>query len=121
MSQPLVLASFAFVIVAVSFIRLLNEQEFFRLTAMKRVWGRVRGLAIHFVTNVALPLVVGIIFLAQGIAGFEPQATRNPSGDLRLMTLIDYARISAQATLTYSTDHESGVVRYWHWGELTQI
>jgi len=121
MSQPLVLAGFAFAIVVVSFIRLLNEQEFFRLTAMKRVWGRVRGLTMHFLANVALPLVVGIVFMAQGIAGFDPQKAGNSANELQMMTLVDYARISAQAALTHATDQEAMLVRYWHWGEFTQI
>ncbi|PLX83370.1 MAG: hypothetical protein C0617_12690 [Desulfuromonas sp.] len=61
---------FALYVVLVSLVRLLAEKEYFRLTAMKRVWGRSRGLAFHFISNVALPLVLGIVFFSRGVAGF---------------------------------------------------
>lgn len=62
-------ALFALYVVAVSLIRLLNDKEFFRLTAMKKIWGRSRGLMIHFLSNVILPLLFAIFYLCRGIAG----------------------------------------------------
>jgi hypothetical protein len=43
---------------------------------MKRLWGRTRGLLAHFLTNVALPLVLGIVFLTRGIA--DPRLPEAP-------------------------------------------
>ena len=77
MNQHLVLGLFALVIVAVSLLRLLSDQEFFRLTAMKKAWGRTRGLAMHFLGNVGLPLIAGIVFVAYGTASFRPVSGRS--------------------------------------------
>ncbi len=60
---------FALYVVAVSLVRVMRDKEFFRLTAMKKIWGRTRGLTLHFVSNVALPLICGIVFLTRGFAG----------------------------------------------------
>lgn len=65
MKSYLVSGLFALYVVAVSLIRYLRDEEFFRLTAMKRLWGRSKGLAFHFLANVALPMVLGIVFLSQ--------------------------------------------------------
>lgn len=70
---------FALMIVAVSLVRLLSDNEFFRLTAMKRAWGRTRGLAMHFLGNVVLPMVAGIIFVTYGIVGFDPAVHQRES------------------------------------------
>jgi hypothetical protein len=79
MNSYLVMGLFALYVVIVSLLRLMAEREFPRVTAMKRVWGRSRGLLLHFTTNVALPLVFGIIFLGRGVAGFgEPAASLSP-------------------------------------------
>jgi hypothetical protein len=56
--------------VAVSLIRLMSDREFFRLTAMKKIWGRSQGLLIHFLSNVILPLLFAIFYLCRGITGF---------------------------------------------------
>lgn len=70
---------FALYVVIVSLVRCLAIEEFPRLTAMKLLWGRRRGLAIHFLSNVALPSVLGIVFLTQGVvAGRNPQAVNSP-------------------------------------------
>lgn len=72
MKTYLVMGLFALYVVAISLGRYLREEEFFRLTAMKRIWGRSRGLAIYFVSNVALPLVLGIIFISQAVVHDRP-------------------------------------------------
>ena len=66
-NRHLAMGVFAFYIVGVSLWRVMAEQEFFRLTAMKKIWGRKRGLFFHFLSNVAVPLVAGIIFFSQGV------------------------------------------------------
>jgi|GEM_PF-1163734 len=71
MNAHLFMGLFALFVVVVSLLRLMAEREFPRLTAMKKIWGRSRGLAMHFLSNVALPLVFGIIFLGRGVAGFD--------------------------------------------------
>lgn len=79
MNSYLVMGLFALYVVIVSLLRLMAEREFSRVTAMKRLWGRSRGLLLHFMTNVALPLVFGIVFLGRGVAGFgEPAANPSP-------------------------------------------
>ena len=73
MNSYLVMGLFALYVVAVSLVRYLREDEFFRLTAMKRLWGRSRGLIFHFLANVALPMVLGIVFITQA-------AVHDPTG-----------------------------------------
>jgi len=76
MNRFLILGLFALLIVIISLVRLLAEREFFRLTTMKKIWGRKPGLAMHFLASVGLPLVLGIIFLTQGVNGFTPRGTQ---------------------------------------------
>lgn len=79
MNSYLVMGLFALYVVIVSLLRLMAEREFPRVTAMKRLWGRSRGLLLHFTINVALPLVFGIIFLGRGVAGFgDPAENHSP-------------------------------------------
>lgn len=75
-NRYLAMGIFAFYIVGVSLWRIMAEQEFFRLTAMKKIWGRRRGLSFHFLSNVALPLVVGIVFFSQGVVPDEVSESR---------------------------------------------
>lgn len=63
---------FALYVVVVSLVRIMSDSEFHRLTAMKKIWGRTRGLFLHFTAYVGIPLVLGIMFLGKGIAGFDP-------------------------------------------------
>ena len=69
MEADLVKAFFAAYVVVVSLLRLMSDHEFFRLTAMKKIWGRTQGLLIHFLANVVLPLLLAIHFLIRGITG----------------------------------------------------
>ena len=62
-------ALFALYIVAISLSRLMYDKEFFRLTAMKKIWGRSHGLLFHFLSNVILPLLFAIFYLCRGISG----------------------------------------------------
>ena len=62
MDTNLVMAIFAVYIVCVSLLRLLSDREYFRLTDMKKIWGRSRGLFLHFLTNVILPLLFALIY-----------------------------------------------------------
>lgn len=121
MNQSLVLAVFAFVVAIVSLLRLLQGQELFRLAALKRIWGRGRGLAIYFVANIALPVVTGIVFLAQGVIGFVPLTERDGPSELQLMVLADQVRSSAQQEFDRGLDFETISARYWHWGEFSQL
>lgn len=67
MEMDIVKALFGFYIVAVSLVRLMAEQEYFRLTLMKQVWGRSRGLMIHFLSNVVMPMLFALYFFCRGI------------------------------------------------------
>ena len=72
MDADLVKALFAVYIVGVSLIRLLDDNEYFRLTAMKQVWGRSHGLLLHFISNVVLPMLFALIYLCRGILAMTP-------------------------------------------------
>ncbi len=67
MDVDLVKALFATYVVGVSLIRLLDENESFRLTAMKKMWGRSHGLLLHFLTNVIVPMLFALVFFCRGI------------------------------------------------------
>lgn len=67
MSPDLAKAWFAIYIVGVSLIRLLDDHEHFRLTSMKKIWGRSRGLLLHFLTNVAAPIIFALVYFCRGI------------------------------------------------------
>ncbi|PLY06032.1 MAG: hypothetical protein C0622_01235 [Desulfuromonas sp.] len=67
MDADLVKAWFAVYVVGVSLIRLLDDNEYFRLTAMKKVWGRSRGLLLHFLTNIVIPILFAMIYFCRGI------------------------------------------------------
>jgi len=67
--MDLVKAVFALYVVVISLLRLVADNEYFRLTAMKKIWGRSRGLLIHFLSNVILPMLFAIYFLCRGIVG----------------------------------------------------
>jgi hypothetical protein len=69
MEADLVKSIFATYVVTVSLLRLMSDHEFFRLTAMKKVWGRTRGLLIHFIANIVLPLMLAMYYLCRSIAG----------------------------------------------------
>jgi hypothetical protein len=79
MNSCLVMGLFALYVVAVSLGRYLREEEFFRLTAMKRLWGRSRGLVMYFVSHVALPMVLGIVFIAQAVVQDGSKAPAVPN------------------------------------------
>ena len=72
MDVDLVKALFAVYIVGVSLIRLLDDNEYFRLSAMKQVWGRSRGLLLHFISNVILPMLFALVYLIRGILAMTP-------------------------------------------------
>jgi len=76
MNLHLAMGIFALYVVAVSLLRLMAYREFPRLTAMKKVWGRNRGMVLHFLSSVALPLVLGIVFTSRGVAGFGAEPNR---------------------------------------------
>ena len=67
MDANLVKALFAVYVVAVSLYRMLDDNEFYRLTAMKRVWGRTHGLVLHFATNVLIPMLFALVSFSRGI------------------------------------------------------
>ena len=67
MKSYLVLGLFSLHVVVVSLVRYLRDEEFFRLTAMKRTWGRSRGLVMHFLANIVLPMILGIVFITQAV------------------------------------------------------
>lgn len=60
---------FAFTVALISLLRLGAEREFFRLRLMKRIFGRKNGLVLHFLVNVVLPLVMGVVFFCSGLSG----------------------------------------------------
>ena len=71
MKSYIAMGIFAFFVTVISLLRIMSDNEFYRLTSMKKVWGRSRGLALHFVSNVVLPLICGVVFLSGGISGVK--------------------------------------------------
>ena len=67
MDVDLVKAIFATYVVGVSLIRLLDDNEYFRLTAMKKIWGRSRGLMLHFLSYVIVPMLFALVYFCRGI------------------------------------------------------
>ena len=72
MESDLVKSLFAVYVVTVSLLRLMSDHEFFRLTAMKKVWGRTQGLLFHFIANIIFPLMLAIYYLCRSITGPLP-------------------------------------------------
>jgi len=74
MNRCLLMGLFAILLAFLVLWRILCEREDSRLLRLRRFWGRSHGLAFFFVANVALPLVVGIVFVARGVVAFNPGA-----------------------------------------------
>jgi len=68
MEHHVALGVFAIYAMLVTLVRLLFFIELPRVRALKRVWGRTRGVMIYFITDVILPLALGIMFLARGLS-----------------------------------------------------
>ncbi|PLX95783.1 MAG: hypothetical protein C0621_03175 [Desulfuromonas sp.] len=73
-SARFAMGGFALYVVLVSLLRLLRDDEFPRLTAMKRIWGRVQGLVLYFTSQVAVPLILAIVFIASGFSALGPSS-----------------------------------------------
>ncbi len=69
MTSDVTLGLFTFMIAVVSLYRIMAAREFYRLTMMKRAFGRKRGLSLYFVVSVAIPILLGIVFLTGGVTG----------------------------------------------------
>lgn len=72
MEQYFAMGLFSLYVVLVSLVRFLPDGSPPYLNAVKKFWGRPRGIALCFVAQVAVPLVFGIVFLSRGIAGLTP-------------------------------------------------
>ncbi|MFO7982759.1 MAG: hypothetical protein R6V08_04820 [Desulfuromonadales bacterium] len=68
MNHSIALGIFALYVVVVTLVQLLAQRDVSQLQAMKRIWGRSKGLLMHFLTGVILPLLFGIIYLARGFS-----------------------------------------------------
>ncbi|PLY02401.1 MAG: hypothetical protein C0624_08585 [Desulfuromonas sp.] len=68
MEHHVALGVFAIYAMLVTMFRLLFFIELPRLRTLKRVWGRTHGVMIYFITDVVLPLALGIMFLARGLS-----------------------------------------------------
>jgi len=101
MKTYLVMRFFALFVMIVSLVRCVGDREFFRLTAMKRLWGRKRGLTMCFLADLALPLVIGILFLGKGIV-----APRHPGSDNSPLSLS-----GLHPTIVQTAGGESGGLR----------
>ncbi len=69
MKSYIAMGIFAFFVALISLLRIMSANEFYRLSSMKKMWGRSKGLALHFLSNVAMPMIFGIVFLSGGISG----------------------------------------------------
>ncbi|HKL48670.1 MAG TPA: hypothetical protein VJ882_03350 [Desulfuromonadales bacterium] len=68
MNHSIALGIFAIYVVVVTLVQLLAQRDIPRLLTMKRIWGRSRGLLVHFLTEVIMPLLFGIVYLARGLS-----------------------------------------------------
>jgi hypothetical protein len=67
MNSYLALGFFALYVVVISLLRFLTGKGMQSLAGSRLVWDRRRAILPHFLVNVAAPLVVGIVFITQGI------------------------------------------------------
>ncbi len=68
MNSHVVMGVFAIYVMVVTLLRLLFDLELPRVRVLKRVWGHTRGAVIYFVAEVLLPMALGIMYLARGLA-----------------------------------------------------
>jgi len=68
MENHIAMGLFALYVVIVSLLRLLTTRDLPRLRAMKRLWGVSKGALLHFLNEVIVPLIFGILYLARGIS-----------------------------------------------------
>jgi hypothetical protein len=71
MNSHLALGFFALYVVVVSLVRFLTGKGMQSIAESRQVWERRRGILPHFLVNVAVPLIVGIVFITRGIVGME--------------------------------------------------
>lgn len=66
--SKITLGFFALFAAVVGLCRGLSDNEFYRLTRLKKAWGRTQGITFFFLSDVALPLVMGLAYMSSGIA-----------------------------------------------------
>lgn len=67
MDVNLIKGLFAVYVVGVSLLSMLSDEESHLLTAMKKVWGRSRGLLLHFTANVLIPMLFALVSFSRGV------------------------------------------------------
>ncbi len=67
MDPNLIKGLFAFYVVGVSLIRLMDDEDHYCLAVVKKVWGRSQGLTLHFIANVCVPMIFALVSFSQGI------------------------------------------------------
>jgi len=67
MDVNLIKGVFAMYVVGVALIRLMDDEEHYYLSVMKKVWGRSQGLTLHFIANVCVPMIFALVSFSQGI------------------------------------------------------
>ncbi|TYP00244.1 hypothetical protein EDC39_101405 [Geothermobacter ehrlichii] len=72
MNRCLLMGLFAIFLSVTTLWRVLREREEAPLCRLRRLWGRSCGTGLYFLVNVALPLVIGVVFLARGVVAFAP-------------------------------------------------
>ena len=71
MNGSFVLGLFALYVVGVSLCGILSGSSDDCLAMVRRHWGRVQGLIFFFCLQVALPMLIGIVFVSWGIANIN--------------------------------------------------
>lgn len=59
---------FALCAAILALVRQMPDEEYQRLTRLKRFFGRKAGISCYFITDVALPGVIGLATLSKGVA-----------------------------------------------------
>jgi hypothetical protein len=71
MDVNLIKGVFAVYVVGISLIRLMDDEEHYYLAVMKKVWGRSKGLMLHFIANVCVPMIFALVSFSQGIVSLS--------------------------------------------------
>ena len=71
MNSSFVLGLFALYVVGVSLCGILSGSSDDCLAMVRKHWGRMQGLIFFFCLQVALPMLIGIVFVSWGIANIN--------------------------------------------------
>jgi hypothetical protein len=75
MNAHIVFGLFALYVAATSLYMVLSGRQYMVLSLLRSFWGRTRGYSLYFVANVALPLLICVLFLGWGVRHYNAGTT----------------------------------------------